>query len=197
MGKCCAASTGRRNVPRRQQLRSSVLEGRAVCRVWWWWWEWCGGEQNTKPRSHVSRGLPLSDVQRAVGGSHVTDPDQKNVYQSPNAQAPEAEQLSQPLSPLAQVEPVRPEAAKRDATWRHERRPSQIGAVGAHSAINIGVCWMFPASKLLYLSAKAVDHLYPPVQLQNKRFWKRLFPAEEKKNLCSKHFAHKWRTLKH
>lgn len=31
---------------------------------------------------------------------------------------------------------------------------------------------------LNHLSARAVDHLYPPVQLQNKRFWNSLRPVD-------------------
>lgn len=71
-------------------------------------------------RECKTSGLFASDVQRTVGWSHVTNADQKHVYQSPNAQTAEAEQLPQTLSPLAQVEAICPETTERDATKTHE-----------------------------------------------------------------------------
>lgn len=56
-----------------------------------------------------------SDVQRTVGRSNITDSDQENIYQSPNAQTSKAEQLPQTLSPLAQVKPVCPKTTEGDA----------------------------------------------------------------------------------
>lgn len=63
-----------------------------------------------------------SDVQRTVSWSHVTDANQKNIYQSPNAEASEAEQLAQTLPPLAQIKAIRPETTECNAAERHERR---------------------------------------------------------------------------
>ena len=63
-----------------------------------------------------------SDVERTISRSHVTDAYQENIYQSPNAQASEAKQFAQALSPLAQIKPIGSETTKRDATERDERK---------------------------------------------------------------------------
>lgn len=81
----------------------------------------CEAEEGTTPSSHVSRAL-LSDVERTVSGSHITDSYQKNIYQSPNAQASKAEEFAQTLSPLAQIKPICSEATERNATERCETR---------------------------------------------------------------------------
>lgn len=43
----------------------------------------------------------VSDVEGAIGWPHIARPNQQHINQGPDAQATEAEQLAQTLSPLA------------------------------------------------------------------------------------------------
>lgn len=63
----------------------------------------------------MRRGLESRDVQGAVGRPQVTGGHQDHVYQGPDAQAPEAEELANALLPHAQVEAVRTKATEHDA----------------------------------------------------------------------------------
>lgn len=71
-------------------------------------------------RAGGTKGPDTSDVEGTVSRTHIANADQEDVDQSPDAQAPEAEQLAQTFSPLAQVEPVRSKTSKCDATQRAE-----------------------------------------------------------------------------
>ena len=74
-----------------------------------------------------------SDVQRTISGSNIADPYQENIYQSPNAQASEAEQFAKTLSPLAQIEPICPETTKSDARpGKNRDRDTVRDKMGAH-----------------------------------------------------------------
>ena len=47
----------------------------------------------------------FSDVQRSIGRSNISDGDEDDVDQRPDAEAAEAEQLADALLPVAQIEP--------------------------------------------------------------------------------------------
>lgn len=109
---------GLANVLRTQHLRSSILESEN------------GAKQKRAQTIQPCLQSFVSDVERTVSRSHITDPYQKNIYQSPNAQASKAKQFAQTLSPLAQIKPIRPKTTERNATERHERKDKD--AIRAH-----------------------------------------------------------------
>ena len=55
-----------------------------------------------------------SDVERAVSRTDVTRGHEDHVHKCPHPQAPEAEEFPDALLPVAEVEPVRPEAPESD-----------------------------------------------------------------------------------
>lgn len=99
---------GQANVLRTPHLSSSIFESeqRETGRC--------------KASTHVCRAL-ASNVEGTVSRTHVTNPYQKNIDQSPDAQASEAEQFTQTFSPLTQIETVSPKASKCDATQKQSR----------------------------------------------------------------------------
>lgn len=70
---------------------------------------------------HVCRA-EASNVERAVSRSHIANPDQKNIDQSPDAQASKAEQLAQTFPPLAQIESIGPETSQGDAAQKRKQQ---------------------------------------------------------------------------
>ena len=54
------------------------------------------------------------NVERPIRGPDIPCRHQHHVHQGPHPDAAEAEQLADPLLPVAQVEPVSPEAAQGD-----------------------------------------------------------------------------------
>lgn len=105
------SEVGKANVLETHHLRSSVLERAAKAST--------NQPTRLRPRSFHS------DVQRAIRRSHITNPNQKNIDQSPNTQAPEAEQLAQTLSPLAQIKTIctkTPECNATDREWGEKKR---------------------------------------------------------------------------
>lgn len=78
----------------------------------------CKAEERASPR-HAFQSV-ASDVEGTVSRPHVTNPYKENVYQSPDAQASEAEQFAQTFSPLAQIKPVSSKAAQSDAEERKQ-----------------------------------------------------------------------------
>lgn len=83
-------------------------------------WEWSGVKRKRVQTIQQRLQIFGSDVERTVSRSHITNPYQKNIYQSPNAQASKAEQFAQTLSPLAQIKPICPKTTECNATERHE-----------------------------------------------------------------------------
>ena len=47
----------------------------------------------------------VSDVERAVGGSHVSDGDEDDVDQGPDTEASEAEQFADAFLPVTEIKP--------------------------------------------------------------------------------------------
>lgn len=66
---------------------------------------------------HVFQSV-ASYVEGTIGRPHVTNPYEENVYQSPDAQASEAEEFAETFSPLAQIKPISSKATQRDAEER-------------------------------------------------------------------------------
>jgi len=67
------------------------------------------------------------DIEGAVGGTEVADGDQHHVNQRPDAEPAEAEELADPLRPVAQVEPVDSEAAQDNAERQRGAPPVTLG----------------------------------------------------------------------
>lgn len=97
-------------VRRTQHLRSQTL-GRG---------KRCEAEEGAQASHRARLQSVASDVEGTVSRPHVTHPNEEDVYQSPDAQASEAEQFAQTFSPLAQIKPVGSEAAQCDAEERKQ-----------------------------------------------------------------------------
>ena len=77
------------------------------------------------------------NIERPIRGPDVARGHQYHVHEGPHPDPPEAEELADPLLPVAQVESVRPEPAQRD---REEQRggptvalrPVALPALGEH-----------------------------------------------------------------
>lgn len=116
----------RANVLRTRHLRSQTLERGKRCEA----------EEGAQTAGQARLHSAASDVEGAVGRPHVAHPYEEDVYQSPDAQASEAEQFAQTFSPLAQIKPVGSKAAQRDAVER--KRASNVrGAPKKKEAHNL------------------------------------------------------------
>lgn len=104
-GDVLHSELGQANVLRTQHLGYSVFESETI---------------QPCPQSF------LSDVEWTVSRSHITYPDQKNIYQSPNTQASKTEQFTQTLSPLAQIKSICPKTTECNATERDERKSKML-----------------------------------------------------------------------
>lgn len=143
---------GRANVLRTQHLRSQILERGKRCEA----------EEGAQTVRQARLQSAASDVEGAVSRPHVTHPYEEDVYQSPDAQASEAEQFAQTFSPLAQVKAVGSKAAQRDAeerkqTAQHVRDTKK--KLHDPSQRIPEVLFGFGARPNSHLSANAVDHL--------------------------------------
>lgn len=109
MGRGCVAhraQAGRRAENTAPQI-SDIREGKR-----------CEAEEGARTIGQARLHSAASDVEGAVSRPHVAHPYEEDVYQSPDAQASEAEQFAQTFSPLAQIEAVGSKAAQRDAVER-------------------------------------------------------------------------------
>lgn len=142
----------RANVLRTQHLRSQILERGKRCEA----------EEGAQTIRQARLHSAASDVEGAVSRPHVTHPYEEDVYQSPDAQASEAEQFAQTFSPLAQIKPVGSKAAQRDAVDRKQAsnvRGAQKKKRTTCFRASLQVLFSVGARPNSHLSANAVDHL--------------------------------------
>lgn len=107
MGRCCTTSLGRQTCEEHPRLSSSGFERISV-------------------KQDRTKHPDTSDVEGTVSRSHITNAYQKDIDQSPDAQASKAEQLAQTFSPLAQIKPISSKTSKCDAAQRAETQAETL-----------------------------------------------------------------------
>ena len=69
------------------------------------------------------------NVERTIRGPDIPRGHKHHVHQGPHPDPPEAEQFADPLLPVAQVEPVRPEPAQGDGEQQRRGPAVALGPV--------------------------------------------------------------------